>query len=143
MPNAEKIFNVVFFVVLTSVLVQGTTIPLVARRLGLEAGPQSAPTSVSFDAVISGDSHHQLHEVRVEDGAPAAGALVVELGLPRQMLILLVRRAGTTLMPEGSTVLKAGDELLVFAERSSLTEVEPLFTAPNDPGRTSILGDET
>ncbi|TVR24412.1 MAG: potassium/proton antiporter [Ilumatobacter sp.] len=141
-PNADRIFNVVFFVVLTSVLVQGTTIPLVARRLGLEAGPEAASTSVSFDAVIAGDSHHQLHEVRVENGAPAAGALVVELGLPRQMLILLVRRAGTTLMPEGSTVLKAGDELLVFAERSALTEVEPLFTAPGDPGRTPTRGDE-
>lgn len=147
LPQAERIFNVVFFVVLTSVLVQGSTIPLVARRLGLDVGPANGPTTVSFDAVITGDTHHQLHEIPVCIGAPAAGARVVELaelGLPQAALIVLVRRKGTTIMPQGATVLEAGDELLVFAERDALGDIHRLFdrpgagdpTMPTDDGPT-------
>jgi cell volume regulation protein A len=126
-PNADTIFNVVFFVVLTSVLVQGTTIPLVARWLGLDTNDAAAPAEVSFDAVISGDTGHNLQEVRVARGSRAQGARVVELGLPGQVLIVLLRRGDTTVMPQGGTVLKADDELLLFAELEALAKVRDVF----------------
>jgi len=126
-PNADTIFNVVFFVVLTSVLVQGTTIPLVARRLGVDADTISEPAPVSFDAVITGDTGHNLHEIRIAEGAPAVGARVVELALPGQVLLVLLRRGDTTLMPQGSTVLHAGDEVLLFAERDAIASVRNVF----------------
>jgi cell volume regulation protein A len=126
-PNADTIFNVVFFVVLTSVLVQGTTIPLVARRLGVDADTICEPVPVSFDTVITGDAGHNLHEIRIAEDAPAVGVRVVELALPGQILIVLVRRGDTTLMPQGSTVLRAGDELLVFAESNAMSILGGVF----------------
>lgn len=126
-PNADKIFNVVFFVVLTSVLVQGTTIPYVARRLGVEADASSEPVSVSFDAVIVGDTRHRLHQVRVGAGSRAEGARVVELALPSEMLIVLVHRDDTSIMPQGSTAIEAGDELLVFADDAVFARERNVF----------------
>jgi len=126
-PNAEKIFNVVFFVVLTSVLVQGTTIPMIARYLDVESGDADELAPVSFDTVIVGDTTHNLHEVRIIAGARADGARVVELALPGEMLIIMLRRGDTTILPQGGTTLRAGDELLVFAESGIFEELHSVF----------------
>jgi cell volume regulation protein A len=134
-PNAEVIFNVVFFVVLTSVLIQGTTIPAVASRLGVDSDGDGAPPEVSFDAVISGDTGHNLHELVIELGSTADRARVVDLGLPGEVLLVLVRRGPETLMPQGSTKLLADDEVLLFAERDSFEAVVPLFRAAAQDAR--------
>jgi potassium/hydrogen antiporter len=126
-PEANTIFNVVFFVVLTSVLVQGTTISGVATRLGLAEEGGDPTATVSFDAVISGDTGHCLHEVRLVDDAPASGKTLIELGLPPQILVVLVRRGQASLMPQGSTQLRTGDELLVFADSPAFESVRHLF----------------
>lgn len=133
-PNAETIFNVVFFVVLTSVLVQGTTIPAAARRFGVTTDDVAAPAEVSFDAVITGETEHNLHEVRIADGSPAAGVRLVELGLPPGVLVVLLRRGDTTVMPQGGTELQAGDELLVFAERDTYADALARFRDPPETG---------
>lgn len=114
-PDADRIFNAVFFVVLASVAVQGTTIPFVARWLGVGSAPTGARTS-SFDAVISGDTGHHLHELVVPPGSPVAGHTLVELGLPPGLLVVLLRRGNATLMPQGGTEIAEGDELLVLGE---------------------------
>jgi cell volume regulation protein A len=126
-PDADTIFNVVFFVVLTSVLVQGTTISSAARRLGLVDDDGTEAVRVSFDAVIVGDTGHCLHEVRLVHDAPAAGSSLIELGLPPQVLVVLLRRGETSLMPQGSTRLEAGDELLVFADDPTFDSVRHFF----------------
>ena len=126
-PDADTIFNVVFFVVLTSVLVQGTTISSAARRLRLVGDDGTEAVRVSFDAVIVGDTGHCLHEVRLVNDAPAAGSSLIELGLPPQVLVVLLRRGETSLMPQGSTRLEAGDELLVFADDPTFDSVRHLF----------------
>jgi cell volume regulation protein A len=115
-PDAERIFDVVFFVVLTSVLVQGASIPFAARRFGMvEDGAATRP--VSFDTVITGDEGPRLREIVVEPGADAVGRQLVDLGLPRGVLLVLVRRGPTTFMPQGSTTIEEGDELLVAVDR--------------------------
>ena len=77
MPNAETIFNVVFFVVLLSVLGQGTTIVAAARRLGL-ATPLGAAERYPFDAVIAGDAAYDLRELTIGEAAPAVGRDIAE-----------------------------------------------------------------
>jgi potassium/hydrogen antiporter len=126
-PDAEKIFNVVFFVVLTSVLVQGTTIPYMAKRMGVEVDGNSEPKPMSFDAVIVGDGSHQLHQIRVAPGAPAEGSRVMDLALPSELLIVLLRRGETTILPQGGTMLEGGDELLLFGEDQVLAQVSNVF----------------
>jgi cell volume regulation protein A len=112
-PDALRLFDVVFFVVLTSVLLQGTTIPAVARRLGLAVEPVDEPREVSFDTVITGDDGPRLVEVVVDASAPAVGRQLVELGLPHGVLVVLVRRGHETFTPQGSTTFAAGDGLLI------------------------------
>jgi len=128
--NADTIFHVVFFVVLLSVMVQGTTIPIVARRLGLTT-TLSPASSYTFDAVIAGDEGQALREATIADGAPAVGRSIVSLGLPAGVLLVLLYRAGQILVPQGGTVLEAGDRVLLLAEE------EPYQTA-----RRILLGTE-
>ncbi len=125
-PDAERIFDVVFFVVLTSVLVQGATIPLAARRFGV-VDDTAVQRPVSFDTVITGDDGPRLQEIVVEPGAEAVGRQLVDLGLPRGVLLVLVRRGPTTFMPQGSTTIEEGDELLVAVERDHDDDVIAWF----------------
>jgi len=126
-PDADTIFDVVFFVVITSVLVQGTTISTAARRLRLDQDVLVEDAPVSFDAVIAGDTGHCLHEIRLVDDAPAVGTTLLDLALPSQVLVVLVRRGDASLMPQGNTRLESGDELLVFADTSAFDSVRHLF----------------
>ncbi|MGE3511617.1 MAG: cation:proton antiporter, partial [Vicinamibacterales bacterium] len=125
--NADTIFHVVFFVVLLSVLVQGTTIPMAAARLGLTT--TAPPTnSYTFDAVIRGDEGHGLREITVRPGAPAVGRSLVSLNLPDGVLVVLIYRAGHVLVPQGGTGLEAGDRLLLLSEDEQLATARQLLT---------------
>jgi cell volume regulation protein A len=125
-PNAETIFNVVFFVVLLSVLVQGTTIPTAATRLALTTNLPAA-NSYTFDAVIAGDEGHGLREATLASDASAVGQSIVGLRMPPGVLIVLLYRMGQILVPQGGTVLEAGDRVLLLAQEGSYEEVLPLF----------------
>jgi cell volume regulation protein A len=114
-PDAGTIFDVVFFVVLLSVLVQGTTIPAAARWLGVAGALEPTPDA-SFDQVITGDAGHHLRTVRIPEGSAAVGASIVELGLPQGVLIVLVQRGDRQFVPQGGTIVEAGDRLLLLAE---------------------------
>jgi potassium/hydrogen antiporter len=114
-PDAHTIFNVVFFVVLLSVLAQGTTIPHAAQRLGV-AAPFVGRDHYTFDAIISGDEGHGLRQLTIVKGAPAVGRSVVSLGLPAGVLLVLIYRGGQIIMPQGGTTLEVGDRVLLLAQ---------------------------
>jgi cell volume regulation protein A len=123
--NAETIFNAVFFVVVVSVLVQGTTLEWVARWLGLVSpGPAIVAAPLEVDALGS----LELVDFAVADDHAIAGAAVRELGLPRSALIAVVARDGDTIPPRGSTVLQPGDRLFVLAPRTLRADLEDVFT---------------
>lgn len=103
-PGSERVFDLVFFVVVASVLVQGVTLPRVARWLGV-AEPEAAPSLA--DAVGNA-------AIRVRVGPSAEGRALVELGLPPGALVALVEREGERLIPKGATKLSGGDEVLVL-----------------------------
>jgi cell volume regulation protein A len=128
--DAQSLFDVVFFVVLISVLVQGTTLPFAARTLGL-IDPRATPgRTLSFDAVITGDEGPQLREIIVPGDAAAVGRQIVDLAVPQGVLIVLVRRAEVTFMPQGRTEIQGGDRLLVAAETGQSEAVDRLFVDP-------------
>lgn len=129
--NADTIFHVAFFVVLLSVLVQGTSIPAAATRLSLTV--KAAPTSShTFDAVIAGDEGHGLREATIPEGATAVGKTLVSLGLPAGVLVALVYRAGHILVPQGGTVFEVGDRLLLLAEDAPFQMARQVLTG-SDP----------
>jgi potassium/hydrogen antiporter len=126
--NAETMFDVVFFVVLLSVMAQGATIPAVASRLKL-AATRPAGNRYTFDAIITGDQGHSLREITIAEGAPAVGKSIVSLGLPAGVLIVLLYRAGQVLVPQGGAVLEAGDRVLLLAEDESFQTARRLLAA--------------
>jgi cell volume regulation protein A len=122
--EAETIFNAVFFVVVVSALVQGTTLEWVAERLGLvDPRPEIVAAPLEVDALGS----LELVEFDVAGDHAIAGALVRELGLPRTALIALVARGRNTIPPRGSTVIEPGDRLFVLTPRTNRPELEDVF----------------
>ena len=112
--QSDTIFNIVFFVVLTSVLLQGTTLAPVARLLGVDAPiPARMP---SLEIIDPEDLKNTLVEVTIPPHSPVAGRRIVDLKLPSGSLIVLVSRGSEVIVPSGSTRLEAGDKLLVFAD---------------------------
>ncbi|PKL55538.1 MAG: potassium/proton antiporter [Methanomicrobiales archaeon HGW-Methanomicrobiales-6] len=107
-PNAEAIFNLVFFIVLVSALVHGTSIPSVARWLGL------ATRRLSREFEVDPDTPSELLELVIPPDAPAVGRQVVDLGLPKGALIILMQKEDERFVPGGSTVIEAGDTLLLL-----------------------------
>ena len=124
-PDAETIFNAVFFVVLLSTIVQGTTLEYVARRLGLVS---AAPVRADAPIALAPASGLDLVPFVVEGDHAVHGSAVRELGLPRDALIAVINRAGNTLPPRGSTLVAAGDQLFVLVPRSQRAHLEDVFS---------------
>jgi cell volume regulation protein A len=137
LPAANEIFNVVFFIVLTSVLLQGTSVPMVARWLRVDA-PMSTRFACPLAFEPTGDVKNDLLEVDIVEGSPMAGRQILELGLPNDVLIMLVNRGGNCLVPTGGTVIETGDVVLVFADRDLHGSVRalaaPKASPPDSPG---------
>ncbi|GGM15817.1 potassium/proton antiporter [Deinococcus aerophilus] len=122
-PQAQTLFNVVFFIVLTSVLVQGTTLTWVADRLGLrEARAVPAPAPITYTP--TGHSENALTTVEVRPDSDADGQRIVDLHLPVEALVVLIQRRGEYLIPKGATRLEAGDSVQVLAQAEGLDEVQ-------------------
>jgi cell volume regulation protein A len=126
LPEADMIFNIVFFIVLTSILLQGTSLPLVARWLRLDE-PVPAASHYPLELVPTGNLRAELVEVSVPENAAVAGKQIVEAGLPRGALITLVRRNQEFLVPNGDTVLRVGDKLLVLASEEGLASLRSVI----------------
>lgn len=116
--KADMIFNVVFFVVLTSVLVQGSSIPFFARRLGLDAPLALLPEPP--EGVAGKEGWEPLVKLKVLSGSSADGKQIADLNLPDDTWIAVLRREGHPIRPGGSTILKGGDRLSVQSSGASL-----------------------
>lgn len=123
--EAKTIFNLVFFVVFISVLLQGTTIPQVSRWLHV-ASPLVKPFRYPIEYNPTADLKNELVEVPVPEGSPVTGRTLIELKLPAGALIVLIRRGDETFVPGGGTQIVAGDTLLVLAERDALARTRAL-----------------
>ena len=110
-PQGGFIFNVVFFVVLVSVALQGSTVSGLARRLGLQAA--QVPWGPVAEAVPLDGVDAQLIEVDVTPQLAIAGKTIREVPLPEGSLLTAIMREGRTHIPTGSTRIEQGDLLLV------------------------------
>lgn len=132
MENAELFFSVVFFVVVTSVLIQGPTIPLMARLLKLDEEAQEK-TRYPIELEPSADTKAALKEIRISAGDFAKGRQILELGLPENVLITLINRNGQFIVPKGSTVIEEKDKLLILSDKKEVTEIRNMLTASPQP----------
>ena len=128
-PANVTIFNLVFFIVFTSVLIQGTSIPLVARLLGVDQ-PLRARPRLPLEFEPTGGIQGDLVELDILPDSHAAGKRIVDLGLPPGALFVLVGRGEEFMVPTGNTVLKPGDTILVLANDQSLLRVREILDLP-------------
>jgi cell volume regulation protein A len=131
-PNGPVFFDLIFFVVVTSVLLQGTTISWAARALGLHSHRRPEP-------------HHRLHitsieqtdrrivEYYLDQRSPAVGRVIKDLSFPHDSFIAMLVRAGQVLAPRGHTRLEAGDHIFVLSRKPDQSEVDNLFDAASGP----------
>ncbi len=117
--GSDTIFHIVFFIVVTSVLVQGTTIPWVARLLGVDA-PLSVKRRypIEFEQVTS--TNTELAELMVPYNSHVSGKAIFEIGFPMDARVTLVCRDEAFIVATGKTVLEGGDVLLVLGDQKSL-----------------------
>jgi potassium/hydrogen antiporter len=123
--GGHELFAIVFFVVVTSTLVQGATFEPLAKRLGLTTDEPALPRRLLESGRIrrmGGD----VVSYRLRPGAAAAGHLVRELGLPREALVNVIVRDGHAIPPRGSTEVREGDELHILVRGELRSEVEEL-----------------
>lgn len=150
-PEADSFFNVVFFVVLTSTLVQGATLEPLARALGLTGKEPALPRPLMEVGTIR-RLGAEVVEFPVEPGYAIVGRVVNELGLPREALVNVVVRRDQALLPRGSTPIEAGDRLHILVRQPARAAVEALFErwregpigvevpeTPRLPGRAAIF----
>jgi cell volume regulation protein A len=114
--KANMIFNIVFFISVTSVLVQGTTLPIFARWLNVALPRGEAnvfePSSVMLDIPKS-----SMRKFEILPDAYAANKRIVELDFPSSAHIMMIERDGEYIVPKGSVQIEAGDVLTVVANK--------------------------
>lgn len=113
--KADMIFNLVFFISVTSVLIQGTSLTLVAKWLHV-ALPERLKQASEVDKFISEMPKTAMKEIKLLPGCNAVNQRIVDLGLPKSTIIAMIKRNGQYLTPNGSTELKPNDVLLVLSD---------------------------
>jgi cell volume regulation protein A len=119
--KAGAIFNMVFFISVTSVLIQGTTLPLVARLLNLTVPVNLKKKSVA-DLELAWKTKSVYSTVLIEPGFSCIGKSLVELELPGSIVIALIERNNKFIIAEGATIIFPGDKLYVIADNSHALE---------------------
>jgi potassium/hydrogen antiporter len=134
LDNARLYFNVAFFVVLVSLLLQGWTIAPAARWLRLEAPPQIEPVQrVTVD--IPGHFEHEILGVEVKPGSVASGRKLGELALPEGMKIMAAIRDGVPQDPTPGLELRPGDFVYFLAQPHGIPLLGKLFDPHRVPDR--------
>ncbi len=114
LDNSHFIFNVVFFITLISLLVQGTTLMKVADWLGVSHKEPDKSEFRDFDVEFSEDIKSTMTEIEITDDIGTAGCKLTDMPLPDHTLVVMVKRAGKYFVPKGNTELMIGDKLLVI-----------------------------
>jgi cell volume regulation protein A len=134
-PSAGLTFDVVFFVVVLSALVQGWSLAPLARWLGLETEPEPTPP-VALEITSLQHLDGDIVDYLVGPDSRAAGRTVRELALPAGVVIALVSRGSDIVPPQGSTRLNAGDHVIIILKPHVRPLVDRIFahvTSSNTP----------
>ena len=111
--HAQWFFNIVFFITILSLLVQGTTVTYVARLLHLIDKPEAKE---EFGMELSEDIRSVMSEIDLTPEVLAHGNRLMDLNLPDHTLAVMVKRDGRYFIPTGKTILKVNDKLLMISD---------------------------
>lgn len=117
------LFNVVFFVTLISLVIQGITVSGMANLLGLAYEEKE----VLFKVGIPDSIKSNFTEIEINDAVIAGGNTLRDIDLPDNTLVVMVFRDGNYFVPRGNNELHIGDRLLVVSDKSKM-EMEELYS---------------
>lgn len=113
--KSNMIFNIVFFISVTSILFQGTTLGIIAQWLNMSLPKGEKPLS-TLDVFLMERVKSSLKEIRIGKKSNAIGKRIVDLKFPKTTIIAMINRDNNFIIPNGVTTIEAGDVLIVLAE---------------------------
>jgi cell volume regulation protein A len=124
--GSREFFNIVFFAVVISTLLQGTTFEPLARRLGVTTSEPALPRPLAETGTIR-RLGAEIVEYPVAPDDAIVGRVVRDLGLPRDALLSVIVRGEEAILPRGSTRIEAGDRLHVVVRQEVARQVPRLL----------------
>jgi cell volume regulation protein A len=141
LPAAEQIFDIVFVLVVVFTLVQAPALPSLARRL--RVGEEEDTTEVAIESAPLEQIDADLLQFAVPPTSKLHGVAMWELRLPPGAVVSVILRDGRTLVPDGRTTLRHGDQLLLVVPSKARRQVERRLLAVHRAGRlASWLGEQ-
>ena len=134
--KASIIFNIVFFVSISSVLIQGTTLSIVAKWLHVGLPEKVKPPSPT-DELLAEHPKTLMNEIHIDRASPVIGKKIVELNFPKNAIIAMIERNHNYLTPNGSTTLEEEDKLIVLSDKPAV--IKDVYSIL---GKEEILSDD-
>lgn len=129
--GAERLFDVVFFMVVASALVPGGTVAWLARRMGLaaeEVPPARAVLEITSTQVMEGE----VASFYVDPALPVAGAAIADIPFPPRAAVMLIVRGSELVAPRGDVTFQPGDHVHLFCRKEDRPFIELLFGRPEE-----------
>lgn len=117
-PGSNQLFNIVFFITLLSLVIQGMSIAKVAKWLKLDL-PQKKEGN-EFGIELPDEIDSELHEITLTPEMLKAGNRLADMHLPQGTLVILIKRGYEFLIPNGQAELHTGDKLLIISENKQV-----------------------
>ena len=115
--GADQIFNIVFFITLLSMIIQGSTISWAAKKLNLNLPLQKEGND--FGIELPDEIDTTLKDIEVTEKMLENGNKIEDMNIPKGTLVMIVKRGNRHIIPNGSLILQAGDKLLLISENES------------------------
>jgi potassium/hydrogen antiporter len=130
-PGAERLFDIIFFIVVASAIVPGSTVAWLTRKLGLQSKEPPAP-----QAVLAIESRQQLEgelmSFYIDEALVVSGMPVEELPLPEATAVTLIVRHNRLLAPTPGTILQPGDHVHLIAQPEDRGFIQLMFGRPEE-----------
>jgi cell volume regulation protein A len=129
--NGYLVFNVVFFIVLFSALLQGSTITPVARWLGFDEGETDTP-AYSVELLALGQTQNDIYGIELPSQSAHENVKIKDLDLPTDVLVIAIIRDDELITPNGDTAMHSEDFIYVMMPRKLRERTEAYFSKPRE-----------
>ena len=120
--NSHIIFNIVFFIVISSAIIQGWSIKYITKLLKVTAKPDvNINSPIEFQTL--GNNSSELLDFIIPYNSDMKDKTIIDLNLPKDCLIIFICRDEKFFVPNGNTILKGGDVLQILMNKEDMTKV--------------------
>jgi cell volume regulation protein A len=119
-PHADLIFNIVFLCTIVSLITQGTSLSVVAKKLKLATPPMELKKLTHFDIDLPEEIESSATEIEVKEEMLKNGKMLKNLIFPDKTLVIMIRRGEDFFVPTGNSELEVGDQLLIITDNDAM-----------------------